>query len=345
MSWIGRSWTGSGKVQLQLFRKSCTSSTRSSPRHFCSGFGLIASPEGLSESLRYLQRIGALFVQELARTPDIEQLRGDVHVQLEEESAALLLAGAPFLAGSFLLDREWLAAVWSSLHRAFALSLERNGGSVAQLFSASGAAVHLAGRVYFHLVESKEGSEFPFSFLSTYSVEQQTPGKPRHLPLKNALIEYGENSSKLLELLATVHRAAEQSELINELLDAGDLFYPIGLTTEEAYIFLREVSLYEQAGIMCRIPNWWRSRSNSLKLNVSVGEQQPSRLNTEALLSFNAELWLGGESVTTEELRLLLAEEEGLALIKGRWVEVNHKRLKEALDAYERAQKAAGASE
>lgn len=166
----------------------------------------------------------------------------------------------------------------------------------------------------------------------------------RHLPLKQALVEYGENSSKLLELLSTVHRAAESSELIRELVESGDLFYPIGLTSEEAYAFLREVMLYEDAGILCRIPKWWRSKSNSLKLNISVGGREPSHLNTEALLSFQADLWLGGETITPDELRQLLDEQEGLALIKGKWVEVNHKRLQQALDAYDQAVKASGGS-
>ncbi|MHA6482859.1 DEAD/DEAH box helicase [Paenibacillus sp. strain BS8-2] len=300
--------------------------------------------ETLSESLRFLQRIGTVFVKGMARHPELEGQRGAAVLPLEEEDVREWLADAPFLIGAQFLNHSFIEELWSSLHRAFEASVSRHNGSMAQWFADSGTTFQPAGRVYFHLVESKEGSEFPFSFMSTYAAEQQVAGKTRHLPLKQALVEYGENSSKLLELLATVHRAAEQSELISDLVESGDIFYPIGLSSEEAYVFLREVSLYEDAGVLCRIPKWWRSKSNSLKVNVSVGEKQPSRLGTDALLSFDADLWLGDEAVSAAELRQLLDEQEGLALIKGKWVEVNHKRLQQALDAYERAKQAADGS-
>lgn len=280
----------------------------------------------------------------MARHPELERLRGQAILPLEEEDAEQWLAGAPFLIGAEYLTRGLIDKLWNSLHRGLATALDSYSGTVSQWFAVNCPNLQPVGRVYFHLVESKEGSEYPFSFLSTYASEESVEGKARHLPLKQALVEYGESSGKLLELLSTVHRAAENSKLIRELTDSGDLFYPIGLTSEEAYMFLREVMVYEEAGILCRIPKWWRGKSNGIKLNVSVGGREPSRLNQEALLSFQADLWLGGEAITAEELRELLAEQEGLALIKGKWVEVNHKRLQQALDAYEQAVQSAGGS-
>jgi len=300
--------------------------------------------EMLSESLRFMQRIGMAFMKGMALHPELEGKRDATVLPLENKNVQEWLADAPYLIGSQFLDERFIEELWHGLHRAFAASVKRHSGSMAQWFADSGSAFQPAGRVYFHLVESKEGSEYPFSFLSTYAAEEQEAGKTRHLPLKQALVDYGENSGKLLELLSTVHRAAEHSELISELVESGDIFYPIGLTSEEAYDFLREISLYEDAGVLCRIPKWWRSKSNSLKLNVSVGEKQPSHVSADALLSFQADLWLGDEEISAEELRQLLAEQEGLALIKGKWVEVNHKRLQQALNAYEQAEKTAGVS-
>jgi SNF2 family DNA or RNA helicase len=318
---------------------------RRQPDDFLLALALTPPSDGLSESLRFLQRIGTAFMKGMARHPEMERLRNGATIPLEDEDVERWLTGAPFLIGAEFLNRSFIEELWSGLHRGLASSLEGFSGTVSQWFAVNGPDLQPVGRVYFHLVESKEDSEYPFSFLSTYASEEQTEGKARHLPLKQALVEYGENSGKLLELLSTVHRAAESSRLIRELIDSGDIFYPIGLTAEEAYTFLREVMLYEEAGILCRIPKWWRSKSNSLKLNVSVGGREPSRLNTEALLSFQADLWLGGEAITADELRQLLAEQEGLALIKGKWVEVNHKRLQQALDAYEQAVRTAGGSE
>ncbi|MGE6668238.1 DEAD/DEAH box helicase [Paenibacillus xylanexedens] len=320
----------------ELFRKDSDA--------FLLELALTRQSEMLSESLRFMRRIGMAFVKGMALHPELEGMRDATVLPLEVKHVQEWLADAPFLIGSQFLDKKLIEELWHGLHRAFAASVKQHSGSMAQWFADSGSAFQPAGRVYFHLVESKEGEEFPFSFLSTYAAEEQETGRTRHLPLKQALVDYGENSGKLLELLSTVHRAAEHSELIGELVDSGDIFYPIGLTSEEAYDFLREVGLYEDAGVLCRIPKWWRSRSNSIKLNVSVGEKQPSYVSAEALLSFKAELWLGDESISAEEMRQLLAEQEGLSLIKGKWVEVNHKRLQQALTAYEQAEKTAGAS-
>ncbi|WP_222708578.1 SNF2-related protein [Paenibacillus sp. N3.4] len=306
--------------------------------------GFREKSEALSDSLCYLITIAAMFVRKLSKQPDIESLRQHSVVELEAEDKQYLLQKAPFLIGSQYLDVYWVEEAWDALHRAFSIRLESHDGSIAQLYASSDATMHLPGRVYFHLVENKKEGEYPFSFLSTYAADAPTEGKFRHLPLKNALIEYGENSGKLLELLSTVSKASENSAFISELLDSGDIFHPIGLTANEAYTFLTEVLMYEEAGILCRIPKWWKNKSDALKVSVSVGGKQPSHVSMEALIGFEAELWLAGEAVTVEELKHLLSEEEGLAFIKGKWVEVNHKRLQEALKAYEQAQKMIGNS-
>ncbi|WP_410513535.1 DEAD/DEAH box helicase [Paenibacillus sp. BR2-3] len=320
-------------VQDEIFRH-----YRQHYEQFWFRLGFVKNSEAMSESLSYLIRIAASFVRKLAQNPDIEALRENAKAELEEGEIEKLLYNAPYLIGSQYLDQSWMEKAWEALHRAFGHRIQNYEGSIAQLFMASDYPIHLAGRVYFHLVENKkEGEEYPFSFLSTYAAELSTEGKSRHLPLKNALMEYGENNRKLLDLLSTVNKASEKSAFISELLESGDIFHPIGLTADEAYTFLREVLLYEEAGILCRIPKWWKNKSDALKLTVSVGDKQPSHMDMDVLLGFNAELWLGGEAITADELKQLLAEEEGLAFIKGKWVEVNHKRLQEALKAYEQA--------
>ncbi|MBT2285231.1 DEAD/DEAH box helicase [Paenibacillus polymyxa] len=344
LDWQGGPWQSETEPGGQALQDELYTLFRKDPDGFLLELALKRRNEVLSESLRFMQRIGMAFLKGMALHPELEGKRDATVLALEIKNVQEWLADAPYLIGSQYLDESFIEELWQGLHRAFTASVKRHDGSMAQWFTDSGSAFQPAGRVYFHLVESKEGEEFPFSFLSTYAAEEQEAGKTRHLPLKQALMDYGENSGKLLELLSTVHRAAEHSELISELVESGDIFYAIGLTSEEAYDFLREVGLYEDAGVLCRIPKWWRSKSNAIKLNVSVGEKQPSHLSAEELLSFQADLWLGDESFSPEEIRQLLVEQEGLALIKGKWVEVNHKRLQQALTAYEQAEKTAGVS-
>ncbi|MDR3165714.1 MAG: DEAD/DEAH box helicase, partial [Synergistaceae bacterium] len=57
----------------------------------------------------------------------------------------------------------------------------------------------------------------------------------------------------------------------------------------------------------------------------------------KALLSFNPKIFLGDEEMSREEVEALLARTDGLALIKGKWVEVNRDRLASALNAFDKA--------
>lgn len=305
-------------------------------------FAYIDQPDQLAESLRYLIEISAVFLRRLALNPDLELLREQAMAELDEDVIDKLLDLSPFMYGQTFLNREWIELAWHSLHEAYAWRLQTWEGSIRQLLLASNANVQFAGRVYFHLVENRETEEYPFSFMATYAAEGAAAGKSRHLPLTNALMEYGDNNEKLLQLLSTVHQVAANSSLIADLLDSGDIFHPIGLLTDEAYTFLTEVSLYEKAGILCRIPKWWTSKSKGVKVSISIGGKEPAKLGADTLLNFDASLWLGGEAISEAELRQLLSEAEGLVLLKGKWVEVNHKRLKEALAAYKNVRQSLG---
>lgn len=291
-----------------------------------------------SDSLNYLRRVASCFVKKLAESPDLELLREKIVIELEDDERNHLLDSVPYLYGAEHLNQDWMERVWTKLNLTYSTIIINYSGSVEQYLTSMNPNVHLVGRVFFHLVESKK-EDYPFAYMATYAAEVSQEGKSKHLPLKNALVEYGKNSSKLLELLSTVNRASEKSEFIAELVESGEIFHPIGLSVEEAYIFLKEIPLYEEAGILCRIPKWWKQKSNALKLSVSVGNKMPSRLNVDALVDFNAELFLAGEAIQANELRKLLSEAEGLSFIKGKWVEVNHARLQETLRAYEQAQK------
>ncbi|MEA1970436.1 MAG: SNF2-related protein, partial [Thermodesulfobacteriota bacterium] len=141
----------------------------------------------------------------------------------------------------------------------------------------------------------------------------------------------------MLELLSTVHMAAERSELISELIETGELFHPLAWTSGEAFTFLKEISAYEECGILCRIPNWWKGNQSSVRMNISIGDSQPSFVGMDAILNFNAQLLLGDTQISEAEARKLLEESEGLAFIKNKWVAVDPEKLRETLEAYEKA--------
>ena len=78
-------------------------------------------------------------------------------------------------------------------------------------------------------------------------------------------------------------------------------FIPLALTAKDAYVFLQEIPIYEQSGILCRIPNWWKNKSSRVKINISVGSSQPNYLGMNALLNFDAQLLLGDQKASASK--------------------------------------------
>jgi non-specific serine/threonine protein kinase len=292
----------------------------------------------LSPSLTFLRQISQCFTQHLRKTSELELLRDNITLILPESDRAILLDQVPMIPGSEYINDEFLDVCWDKLHNFFVSSIRNYTGSVESFFQTFQSDIHLIGRIYFHLVENKQADK-PFAFLVTYSTRLNTQGKSRHLPLKYALQEYGNDQDKLMDLLTTVYRAAENSSLITEMIETGELFHPLAWTPKEAYTFLKEIPLYEESGILCRIPNWWKPKGSSSKLSISLGEKKPSLLGMDAILNFNARILIGGLELTPSEAKKLLAESEGLAFLKNKWIPVDHDKLKQTLEAYEKAKK------
>jgi non-specific serine/threonine protein kinase len=261
-----------------------------------------------------------------------------VKVLIEADELRMHLDQAPLMMGSEYISVELLEAVWTRLNNAFSLLIKSYDGTVGDFIRTYSPNVHLVGRVFFHLVENKS-DDYPFAFIATYSTRLNKKGKSKHLPLKHALKEYEENSEKLLELLTTVHLAGKQSPLVSELLETGELFHPLAWTSGEAFSFLKEIPIYEKSGILCRIPNWWKGSTSSVRLDFRIGDSRPSLVGMDAILNFNARLFLGDTEISEKEARQLLNESEGLAFIKNKWVAVDPEKLKQTLDAYEKAKK------
>ncbi len=292
----------------------------------------------LSPSLSFWRGFSGLFIRKLSLTPDIEERRGEIVIPLVDEELAQLQETVPLMPGGEYLHEEVFFALWDALHEIFSRKIKAYHGSVAEFVKKYSPDVHLVGRIYFHLVENKN-SDAPFAFLATYSTRLNDEGVSKHLPLKYALEEYKGDNEKLLELLVTVHDAAQQSELVTELLDTGELFYPLAWSSKEAFTFLQEIPLYEESGILCRIPNWWKGKAANIGMNISIGEKIPSTVGLNALLDFNPRLMIGDTEISEKEARRMLHESEGLAFLKNKWVAVDPEKLKQTLDAYEKAQK------
>jgi non-specific serine/threonine protein kinase len=91
----------------------------------------------------------------------------------------------------------------------------------------------------------------------------------------------------------------------------------------------------ESAGLVVRMPaNWRMNRPARPQVTATVGGKPPSQLGLDALLDFRMEVTLDGEKLTPAEIKRLLAHTDGLAFIRGRWVELDTERLRRTLDQF-----------
>lgn len=283
----------------------------------------------LTATGRFLYLVSDSFLKLLTSLPELELAREKVRPEPSAENIEALLKSVPFAIGAEYVTAAWIRAVFQRLTEVFAKEIAAYNGTVEMYLTEKNQHLHVPERIFFHLVENK-ADEFPFAFLATYATKDEE-GKVKHVPLKYALTEYKGEREKLLTLLACLNRAAEVSELISGFMESGEMFHPLRLTADEAYSFLQDIEAIEQTGILCRIPNWWKKRAAAVSLGVSLGEKKPSLLGFDTLISVQPKLLVDDVELTEEDVRNLLAQTEGLALLKGKWVEVDHGRLRELL--------------
>lgn len=329
---------GAVATSLDDFQRDLFDRFQREPESWLFSLGCMNLPGGVDPSLAWMATVARGFVNELVRIPDLEELRGAARVPLPDETLESFVAGVPMMVGAELVDPPMLESVWASLGDGYSALLATHDGSVSSFFEAVNPAIHLAGRVFFHLVENKTGS-LPFAFMATYSQAGDPGENARHLPMKRAIDVFDDEA--LVSLLSTVYRAASESELVDGLVESGELFHPLAWDAGEAFQFLKEVPLYESCGVICRIPDWWKPKGSGVRVSLSMGDKPPSLLGETALVSFRPSLVIGDVELTDEEARQILAECEGLAFLKNRWVAVDHKKLAQALEACERAQELA----
>ncbi len=255
-----------------------------------------------------------------------------------------LIADVPPMRGAEYLTPLVLATLWSQTGDAFNAELAAAKIPLAEFLKSRHPAWNLVGRVYFNLAENRKDPDAPFAFLATYTSRLSVHGKAQHLPLSKALSEFsdGKSQAQLLSLLKPVQAAAVQCAWLREMVEAGEIYHPLRWTPQDAYLFLTDVPKLEAAGILVRAPlSWGASRPVRPMVKASVGERPPSLLGVGALLDFSMAVTLEGETLTAAELKALLKGSDGLQLIRGRWVEVDHNKLQRMMARFEAIEQAA----
>jgi non-specific serine/threonine protein kinase len=313
------------------------------------GLQLLASEflhEPLPPSFAFWRGVAQRLFTALCHNPNLEDAGSLSLPQPSEAEYCALAEAAPPMKGLEYLNGSVLARLWDELATHVLAGVAQTPGGAVAFLRGCNPVWNAVGRVTFHLAENKRNPAYPFAFLATYTHRISEQGKVQHLPLGRALEEYAgtKNRAALAALLSPVQRAAEKSKLARELLDSRAVFHPQVWRPEQAFSFLENIPLFEQSGLVVRIPDWWKSgRPPRPQVSLRIGEATGTLLGADTLLDFQVQVSLEGEPLTESELNAILQSANGLTLLKGKWVEVDRDKLQEVLEHWKKVQAASGA--
>ncbi|MBZ0264022.1 DEAD/DEAH box helicase [bacterium] len=294
----------------------------------------------LSPTLAYWREFSSKYLIKLIRIPGTDSAKITAILPPSEAELSTTLLSAPPMQGGEYLSIEVLTLLWQKLDAWVVTSIHESKTELSVWLGTHAPIWQQVGRVCFHLAENKGDVDLPFAFMATYSPKLSTSGQVQYKPLGRALQEYAgdKNKAALLKLLSPVFNASEKLEFIREMIQSGDIYHPIAWSSREAYQFFKNIPVFEESGLLVRVPNWWRKPPRP-QVQVSIGDENISRLGSDALLDFKIDVVLEGEMLSKAELDELLQSDEGLVLIRGKWVEVSGEKLKEALQHWRKVEK------
>lgn len=308
-------------------------------------FELVANklPElPLSPVFSFWHRFASMYMRELCEIPGyIDEIEEPIAVPPNDVLLKVLGTLPPMKGGEYLTV-DVLKSIWKELDKWVRDKIVDSNKGIAKWLKKNATIWQQIGRVCFHLAENKQDREYPFAFLATYAPELSVAGKVQYKPLGQALQEFAGNKHKkqLINLLMPVSRASEKVAFVKELVDTGDIFYPISWTINEAYEFLKSIEQLEASGLLVKIPDWWKKRARP-RVSVTIGEKKTETLGLNSLLDFNVQLTLGNQKLTKKEIERLMEADDGLTYMKGQWIEVDKEKLSQALQHWKKVEKKA----
>jgi SNF2 family DNA or RNA helicase len=249
------------------------------------------------------------------------------------------LDNIPPMKGGEYIDRDVIVDYWQQLNDYFSNEFREIKSDIRTYIGEHFPKWSGVGRVCFHLAENKQGSAKPFVFLATYATRLSERARLQYLPLGNALADsvQKKEKEKLLRLLKPIQEAAEEAQLLRTWISEGKIYRPTAISIEEAYQYFKEVGEYEKAGIIIKMPNWWKGTSPPrAKVTVRIGEaKKKSLVGFDGLVDFDIGVSIGDQTLSASELKKILASNQNLVFMKGQWVEVDQEKISKVLSKWE----------
>ncbi|CAA6694122.1 MULTISPECIES: DEAD/DEAH box helicase [unclassified Lentimonas] len=295
-------------------------------------------PPEVDASVHYWKGFAEHFIRSLCHVSP----ENETDLQIEPPAPADLseiILNAPPMRGAEYLSLEVLRALWQRLIDWTRAQLETDTDLTA-LLASHAPLWSRVGRVTLHLAENKSDPEYPFAFMASYASGLSKSGRLQQLPLGKALKEYAgtNNKSALLKLLSPINTAAKQCKLIADLVETQDIFHPLVWLPSEAFQFLQSVPELEDAGLLIRLPDWWKKRTRRPQVAAKIGSAKRSSVGEHGLLDVKLNVIVDGQALSAEEIEALLDGDDGLVLLRGQWVEVDREKLQQALDHWRRVE-------
>lgn len=288
----------------------------------------------LDAALDWLRQWGRRFFARLCQTRQLDALTAP-----DEAECSAFAQSAPPFAGAEYVNAAALTTLWHELTNVVRSEARDD---VESWLRKHGDVWHLVGRVTFHLAENKRDTERPFAFLATFTEKVSATGQLQHLPLARALQMFGEQQDQaaLQSLLAPVRAAAARCPWVSEMLESRQLFQALKWTPNEAYPFVRDIAVLQDAGIVVKVPDWWSGgRPSRATVTVTIDADQQSSVGLGALLSFSLAISMNGEPLTAEEIAKIKSSTSGLVTLRGQWVELQREKLDQVLTHWQRVQR------
>jgi superfamily II DNA or RNA helicase len=289
----------------------------------------------LPPSFDFARSIAQLFLSNLCKAATGEPGEPIPELPPPVEELERVIRQAPPINGLEYLTTEVLSNWWQDLDSLTRREVANHPGGAQGYLRERNPQWRFVGRVTFHLAENKRNTEYPFAFLATFSNGLTPQGKVRHEPLGRALEQYAgeQNRAAMLNLLLPISRAAESSKLIQGLVDSGEIYHPLAWSPREAYEFIKAIPLLESSGLIVRVPDWWNARKPVRpKVSVKINSTNSASIGLDDMLQFSVGMSLDGETLSRDEIASLLESSGGLVPLKGKWVEVDQEKLKQALE-------------
>lgn len=148
-----------------------------------------------------------------------------------------------------------------------------------------------------------------------------------------------------------------QEKLLAALGFASRIFKPIEdslrsatptgimLDISQAYQFLTDAAAtLEASGFSVLVPNWWRKRAQiKAKVKMKGQANEPTGfLTRDALVKYQWQLSLGGETLTQDEFEQLVALKQPMVRYRGEWVTLDPAQIQEMTEFFKKSEASEG---